>query len=213
MIMHSSPIEWWESWPCRGMKVEETSAAELEQCHMALSSSTFISVPYLLSQTQNKSTLMLCVKRSQDVPAAIQVLMAEPNAINFAFLEVDVSDIKDLFTQQVKDWDKVFYVVKLSTPNDVATVISWPENVRKRTFMGEFLKWDENWTEVQLDESITALHQAGIRTFAMSKHFKPLANERNQQMMLEKFDVVYSYNLEAAVKAREVVKKERGFIN
>lgn len=52
--MHSSPIEVYESINCYGKHVENMTAAECEQCQMAITNYTFISVPTLLDWAQDK---------------------------------------------------------------------------------------------------------------------------------------------------------------
>lgn len=91
MVMHSSPIEIYESIPCAGKRVEDELAADLEKCKMALSNYTFISVPTLLAWAANKVIVMLCVKESTDIARAITTII-EANATDRAFLEVHVSE-------------------------------------------------------------------------------------------------------------------------
>ena len=49
VVMHSSPIEFYESPQCRGQKVEEMSVEECTKCKMEVTDYTFISVPEMLS--------------------------------------------------------------------------------------------------------------------------------------------------------------------
>ena len=60
MVMHSSPIEIYESIPCAGKRVEDTLAADLEKCTMALSNQTFISVNTLLEWAAGKVIVSEC---------------------------------------------------------------------------------------------------------------------------------------------------------
>jgi hypothetical protein len=69
VVMHSSPVEFYESLDCVGKVVENSTVSELTQCHMALSNYTFISVPEMLAAAEGKAIVMLCVKRSQDMYA------------------------------------------------------------------------------------------------------------------------------------------------
>ncbi|RYH02941.1 hypothetical protein EON65_47505 [archaeon] len=54
MVMHSSPIEIYESPNCRGQYVEEMSSDECAQCMMEITTYTFVKVPDLLAWAQNK---------------------------------------------------------------------------------------------------------------------------------------------------------------
>ena len=105
MVMHSSPVEWWESIGCRGIKVEETPAAQLQQCKMALSSYTFMSAQQLLAYTNNTAITMFCVKQSRDIPRAISTLI-ENGAQNRAFLEIKVGDLLGLNLSAAPGWDQ-----------------------------------------------------------------------------------------------------------
>jgi hypothetical protein len=49
MVMHSSPVEWWESSNCAGMLVEQTPSEKLKTCDMALTNFTFISAVDMLA--------------------------------------------------------------------------------------------------------------------------------------------------------------------
>ena len=75
MIMHSSPIEFYESLNCIGKKVEEMTVEQCESCRMALTTNKFISLPTLLSYTSDSINVMLCVKLASDIPRAISSLI------------------------------------------------------------------------------------------------------------------------------------------
>jgi glycerophosphoryl diester phosphodiesterase len=92
VVMHSSPVEWWESYDCWGKKVEEMTVAQCTTCHMEVTSYTFMSVPELLAWSAGKVITMLCVKRPQDIPRAISTIF-ENNATDRAFLEIKVGDL------------------------------------------------------------------------------------------------------------------------
>jgi hypothetical protein len=105
MVTHSSPIEWWESPKCVGKKIEDMLAKDIEQCPMALTTFTFISVPTLLAWAKDKVIVMLCVKRPEDIGRAISTLI-ENNATDRAFLEIKVGDML-ANVMKVPNWDKV----------------------------------------------------------------------------------------------------------
>lgn len=71
MIMHSSPIEWYESIPCYGQLVEEMSVSECESCKMAFSNYNFTSSPEVLEWSESNVNFMFCVKEDSDIARAI----------------------------------------------------------------------------------------------------------------------------------------------
>ena len=129
MVMHSSPIEIYESIPCAGKRVEDTLAADLEKCTMALSNQTFISVNTLLEWAADKVIVsecgwveagasqecpqlrrlppVLCVKESTDIARAISTII-EANATDRAFLEVHPSDLASL-VPTLPGWEQVWF--------------------------------------------------------------------------------------------------------
>ena len=93
MVMHSSPIEIYESPKCWGMSVEGTPAAVLQECPMALTNYTFISVNSLLNLTgQMGGITMLCIKNATEIPRAIEIIL-ENQAQNRTFLEIKIPDL------------------------------------------------------------------------------------------------------------------------
>ena len=74
--------------------------------------------------------------------------------------------------------------------------------------MIEFNDW-EKWGTT-LNDDIAVVHQLGLRTFAATKSDRFLATVNNHLDILHTFDVVYTYNLGNAVKARQQVNTERG---
>lgn len=93
MVMHSSPIELYESPNCWGMLVESTPASVLQQCRMALTNYTFISTETLLNLTANSGGItMLCIKNATEIPRAIEIIL-ENQAQNRTFLEIKIPDL------------------------------------------------------------------------------------------------------------------------
>lgn len=213
MVMHSSPIEIYESFDCYGKHVEEMTAAECQQCHMINTQYTFISVPSLLEWAADVVNVMLCVKRKQDFPRAIATLL-ENNASSRAFLEIHVQDFLDLETSDVPKWAQVFYVVELSGPGDVDTLLSYSEALLSRALLAEFNSL-ENWGWPHQQDTIAAdierVEQRGIRSFVKSNGDRVTATVANHLRLYKAgFDVVYTYNLTNAVSARIEVNKVRG---
>ena len=145
MVMHSSPIEIYESIPCAGKKVEDELASDLEKCTMALSKDTFISAPALLHWASEKVIVMFCVKESTDIARAITTLI-EANATDRAFLEVHVGDLVSL-VPSLPGWDQVWYLADASNPSDINATLGGPALHRTFAFGWEPDFWaSANWT-------------------------------------------------------------------
>ena len=111
MVMHSSPVEPYESFNCRGKKVEEMTAAECTKCEMIYTNYTFISVPEMLQWADGKINVMFCVKESTDIARAVSTLI-ELKAQTRAFLELGVGDMFD-FAIQAEGWQQVYFVIEI----------------------------------------------------------------------------------------------------
>jgi hypothetical protein len=79
---------------------------------------TFVSVPTVLSWADSTVNFMFCVKETADIPRAITTLI-ENNATSRAFLEISVSEMLDLVSNNVYGWDKVYYVINFHTVDDL----------------------------------------------------------------------------------------------
>jgi len=205
--MHSSPIMLYESVDCFQKKVEDMTAAEAMQCHMINPKYNFISAPNALAWADNQVNFMFCVKETGDIPRAITTLIEE-SAADRAFLEISVSEMLDLVSNNVPSWDQVYYVINLDSLDDLNRMLAAPASVLKRTFLFEFNHW-EDWDDVK--SAIDLTHSYGIRTLATS-HDNPLTSTVHNHMDIFNagFDVVYTYNLDNAVTARQRVNTEKG---
>jgi glycerophosphoryl diester phosphodiesterase len=216
MVMHSSPVLAYESPNCFNKNVEEMSTTECEQCKMEITDYTFISSKELLAWADGLINTMFCVKKNTDIPRAIESLI-EYNATHRAFLEVGMSDYVITVSSSVPDWNKVYFVVEVDAHSDVETLLSLPKEAQNRAFLAEFNHWDDDahWpSQEQQQADIVALNAIGIRTFASTHDNKAMATVQNHLDIYERgFDVVYSYNLEAANDARGQVNFERGLPN
>jgi glycerophosphoryl diester phosphodiesterase len=124
VVMHSSPVEIFESFNCYGKYVENMTASECEQCRMLHSDYNFITVETLLNWASGLINVMLCVKENKDFPRAISTLI-ELNATQRAFLEIHINDFLNLESSNVPNWDKVYYVVELGGPGNQYIMISF----------------------------------------------------------------------------------------
>jgi glycerophosphoryl diester phosphodiesterase len=207
VVMHSSPITWYESPTCWGKKVEEMTAAECTSCQMALSSYKFISVPQLLSWAKDKVNVMLCIKNDIDIPRAITTLV-ENNATDRAFLEIKVKDLNRI--KDVKGWEKVYYLAEGSSPGDIDTILSpsyaW---LLPRIFTFEYdPAWDK-WN-INIQESIKKLHSKGVRTLTATATQLYPSVDSQEKLFTTGFDVVYTYDTQNGVIARTSIDKQRG---
>ena len=208
MIMHSSPIEWYESVPCWKKKVEEMTVAECESCRMAASPYNFTSSPEVLAWSGEKVNFMFCVKESSDIPRAIDS-MIEYNSTHRAFLELSLGNLLTTYNNKVKNWDQVYYIVELGTTADVHTLLSMPEDLRTRAFLYEFNNWS-TWA-TPLADDLDAVRAAGYRSVAATRANPFTATVKNHLDIFNAgFDVAYSYNLTNAVTARKIINTERG---
>jgi hypothetical protein len=124
MVMHSSPVEVWESFDCFGKKVEEQTADENAACHMLNTSYTFQKVPDMLKWADDKINFMFCVKESSDIPRAISTVI-ENNATHRAFLEIGVSEMLDLVEQDTEGWQEVYYIIEMGGVDSFNRCSTW----------------------------------------------------------------------------------------
>jgi glycerophosphoryl diester phosphodiesterase len=121
VVAHSSPIlcaascscaeifrnlsrRYYESPQCMGKRIENMTSTQVTECHLTVTSQTYITVllprlqkrnpvvkyvqvPHLLQWAQGKSIVMLCVKESRDIARAITTII-ENNATDRTFLEL-----------------------------------------------------------------------------------------------------------------------------
>mmetsp|Transcript_29569 Transcript_29569/g.54716 ORF Transcript_29569/g.54716 Transcript_29569/m.54716 type:complete len:306 (-) Transcript_29569:147-1064(-) len=209
MVMHSSPVEIWESLDCFNELVEEHTAEENSQCHMEITDITFSTVPEVLAWADGVINFMFCVKETADIPRAITTLL-ENNATNRAFLEISVDEMLGLVEDTVPHWEEVYYVINFHTAADMDRMLDTPANVRARTFLFEFNDWS-SWDSEELSAGIKKVKSYGIRTFAATRDSSIGATVDNHMAIYDAgFDVVYTYNVDNAVIARVDVNTANG---
>lgn len=207
MVMHSSPVEIYESLNCRGKKVEEMTAAECMQCEMINPKYNFMSVPDLLTWSADKVNVMFCVKESHDLPRAISTLI-ENNATHRAFLEVHVDTFLQTVANNVPNWDEVYYVIEVASTADIDAMLASTDAVLKRAFLFEFKDYKE-WPNVETD--MNRVKDRGARTMTMSNQNPITSTVKNHVDLFHAgFDVAYTYNTDTAIKARVQVNTENG---
>ena len=210
MVMHSSPVEVYESPGCWGKKVEEMTTAECEQCKMEITSYTFISAPELLSWAAGKVNVMFCVKLDSDIPRAISTLI-EANATHRAFLEIGVGAFLNTVTNKVLGWDQVFYIVEVGSSADIQALHSQPPEVLRRAFLAELNNWQSWPGPNSVPDDIAAVHKLGLRAVGPTDSDAWKATEKQHLALFQLgFDVVYSWNLANAVAARVQINTQRG---
>jgi glycerophosphoryl diester phosphodiesterase len=209
VIMHSSPIEFYESLDCWGRLVQNMTVAECTSCKMALTNYTFSSLPELLSWSSGNVIVMLCVKRPQDIARAISSVV-ELNATGRVFLEIRVPDLLEfVLAAQPAGWNEVFYVAEGGSAADVRTVLSSAFTpLLPMAFMFEFDPSYTSWG-INLTETVQQLHSRGMKTFTATTRFLPSV-ESQVALFNDGIDIVYTYDTQNAVLAREQVNEARG---
>ena len=208
MVMHSSPVEVYESFNCFHRKVEEMTTEECEKCKMEVTDYTFISAPELLSWASEKVNVMFCVKEERDIPTAISTVI-QANATHRAFLELGMGPLVSTATStQPPGWDSVYYIIIARTSADIAQLATLPPSVLKRTFLIEF---DDYTQFTTLSDDINTVHRLGLRAVGCTPSNSVQATKEKVRELYDLgFDVVYTWNLDNAVKARVEVNTQRG---
>lgn len=210
MVMHSSPVQIYESLNCFNKKVEEMTEAAAKKCMMLPTTERFMSAAELLDWAEDKVITMFCVKEAADIPRAISTLI-EQNATHRSFLEIRVGELqREVLAKRPAGWDQVYYLAEMGAASDVDTVLSDEfAPLLPRLFTFEFdpswPDWDMNVTDVIANR----LHPAGVRSFAATKTFLP-TTQQHIDLYNAGFDVVYTYGTGHAVDARTQVNEARG---
>lgn len=207
MVMHSSPVELYESLNCWNKKVEEMTVEECKQCEMINPDYNFISVPDMLSWAEGKVNVMFCVKENTDIPRAISTLM-ENNANHRAFLEVHVDAFLQTVSDVVPDWNNVYYVIEVGSTDDIDRMLALSDELLKPAFLFEFKDY-KTWPDIDVD--IQRVKDRGVRTMTMSAQNPVTATVQNHVDLFHAgFDVAYTYNTDNAMTARAQVNGENG---
>ena len=209
VIMHSSPVEFYESLDCWGKLVQNMTVAECTSCKMALTNYTFSSLPELLSWSKGNVIVMLCVKRAQDIARAISSVV-ELNATDRVFLEIRVGDmIEHVLQAKPPGWEKVYYLPEGGSAADIDTVLS--DEFTPLLPMAFMFEYDPSYTGwgINVSQTIQQLHKRGLKTFTATTRLLPSV-ESQVQLFNDGFDIVYTYDTQNAVAAREIVNTARG---
>jgi len=213
VIMHSSPIEYYESIECRGKIVDDMTVEQCEACPMATTSFNFTSVPEMLSWSNDKVNFMFCLKQDDKLPRAISSML-EYNAQHRSIIEVKLPHLVDMYNSNPRPegWDSVYYIAELTCPEDAASLLAMPQELLDRTFLVEFEDWDSKWPDpADLTNTLNAFKARGARTMAATNNNAIEATNANHQAIFDAgFDVVYTYNLANAVEVRKNVNTKRG---
>ncbi len=212
MVMHSSPIESFESLECRGKMVEDMTVAQCESCPMATTSYNFTSVPEMLSWSADKVNFMFCLKNEKDMARSISSML-EYNAQHRAVIEIKAPHILELYAAKYEGWQDVYYIAELTSLADATSMLAQPQELLDRAFLIEFDNWDDSmWGGADnLRSLIDQFHAKGCRTLAATNNNAVEATKANHQAIFDAgFDVVYSYNLANAVEVRKKVNMKRG---
>lgn len=160
MVMHSSPIEWYESPECHGDIVENMSTSECEECKMAISNYTFISASELLQWSKSMINVMFCIKEESDLSIAIETVIQE-NATSRVFLEVGSGVLTRAALNNIPNWEKVYYIVEISSSEELFNFMQ--SEVLSRSLLIEFNDWSHNWNTTALTSDIEKVHNIPSR--------------------------------------------------
>jgi hypothetical protein len=113
---------------------------------------------------------MLCVKRAEDIPRAITTLV-ENNATDRAFLEISLSDFLTLSNKGFPAWDKVYYLIEVSTIADVSLFLNRTTAIqRSRAFTLELNGYAKGkWSPSDITTVVHRLHAVNVRSLAATE--------------------------------------------
>ncbi len=206
IVAHSSPIEPWESFDCGGLRIEDMTADEVTQCHIAPSTTqTFQRLDTVLEWARGKVVIMLTVKEPVDFPRAIETVI-EHDALDYVFLETGIGDLRDAIPVS-PDWEKSWYNVQVDNPGDLDTLLTTLQTPRT-TFCEIGVDYQESHNDEMADLLATRVHPAGMRGFASTIHLNSV--EQHRAMWDAGFDIIMTYDLDNALEARTIVNTERG---
>lgn len=201
VLSHSSPIELYESTDCSGKKIEEMTVADVTKCHRFPSSTeTFQRLDDVLNAFRGKLVVQICVKRKEDTGGIAKAVL-DLNAQDFAFLELNATDIPDV-VPPIPNGDKLWYLAQVNQPSDVDLLLSTIKS--PRNFMYEFDPGDATVPGL----ATTKLHPAGIKTFTYNKTTTS-ADQIKGLYTTGGFDVVSTNSVGFMVDARKQVNTAR----
>jgi glycerophosphoryl diester phosphodiesterase len=211
VLIHSSPIEYYESLACGGQRVEEMTADALTACALVPSSAgqTIQRLDEALAWARGKIILELDVKEARDLARTIAVVV-ENAATDFAFVMVSSGEL----AQEVPaspGWEQLHYMLNLGSVSEIQA------QAASATTRHVFLFEIERSYPGEADEAAVAalLHDvmipAGVKGFTSSD--KNLATVDNHlQVFAQGFDVVLSYNPSNGVAAAQQENQRRGYV-
>lgn len=207
VIMHSSPIEYYESLDCGGQVIEEMTAAEITQCHLGLSTTETVQrLDDLLDWSEGRVIIELDVKQSTDLAATVATIQAS-SAADRAFIMVSTGEIQTDIPA-VPGWDALHYMVNISAPAEVADMVALAPS--HEIFMLEMNRSYDGFDESQVSALITStLHPAGLKPFTSSDDVGSAASHLDAYH--QGFDVVLSYACATGVESAAAINVERGY--
>ena len=200
VLSHSSPIEYYESVDCGGKKIEEMTATDVTACHRFPTKETYQRLDDVLNAFRGKLVVQLCVKLATDT-AKIAAAVLALNAQDFAFLELDASDVLSV-VPPIPNNDKLWYLAQINQPSDVDALLGAKN---PRAFMYEFAPTDTTVANLVT----TKLHPAGIKSFTYNKDTAS-ADQVKTFFTTDGFDVVSTDATAFTVDARKQVNTARG---
>ena len=205
VVVHSSPIEIYESLDCAFRKPEKMAAAKVAECHMLPTNTTFITAATMLDWAKGKVNVMWCIKDDDDIAAAVREILAH-GAQDRTFLEIRVGPLLQR-VPQIANFTSVYYLAEAGSEAEIDAVLAAPAELRARIFT---LELDQGLLKtVNVSATAARLHAAGIRLLAPTD--ETLATvAAHEKLWRSGIDVVYSYGVDHGVVARKKINEERG---
>lgn len=207
VIMHSSPIEFYESLDCAGRVIEEMTAAEITQCHLGVSTTETVQrLDDVLDWAQGRVIIELDVKQAADLGAAVATIL-DRSAADRAFIMVSVGEI-ETDVPAIAGWDALHYMVNISAPTQVPDVVALAPS--HNIFMLELDRFYDGFDEAQVSALITdTLHPAGLKPFTSSDETGTAPSHLDAYH--QGFDVLLSYDCATGVESAAAINAERGY--
>ena len=209
VVAHSSPIETWESLDCSGQLIEQMTAAEVTQCHLAPSfTEPFQRLDDVLDWAGGKLIMELDVKLAGDLAATIGTILAR-GAESRTFILVGTGEITSTIPT-ITGWHSVHYMVDIGDPaTEIEPMLAIAAS--HNLFLFEIDRSYSGYTEAQItDLLVSTVNPGGVKGFSASDQY--LATVQNHKDVYHQgFDVVLSYNVPNGVQAAAEINVERGY--
>jgi hypothetical protein len=209
VVAHSSPIESWESLDCMGQLIEQMTADEVTQCHLAPSlTEPFQRLDDVLDWASGKIIMELDVKVSSDLAPTIATILGR-GAESRTFILVGTGEITSTLPT-ITGWQSLHYMADIGDPaSEVAPMLAIAAS--HSIFLFELDRSYNGYSEAQItDLLLSTVNPGGVKGFSSSDQY--LATVQNHKDVYNQgFDVVLSYNVPNGVQAAVEINQQRGY--